>query len=74
MKEITVTIDADDLKEVLAEHFNRMFPGMTIQRMPYVSDLTIRLRREDPELSAPMRPEPFIPPAMPPQAGPEEPF
>lgn len=77
MKEITVTIDSDDLGEILHEHLGRMFPGMKIARMPYMADITIRLRRDEPELPPPA--EPFVPelPALPPGLPPldrEEPF
>ena len=71
MKEATITLDHDELEEILREHVKEMFPTLQISSILGLGygDVTIRLRK--PIAVIPAAPEEF-PPERPQPRGDDE--
>ena len=62
MKQVTITIDHDEVEEILREHLAPMFPGLRIDDIGGLGygDVTVRLRKPHPPIEA--APEQIEPP------------
>jgi len=50
MKKISLTLDGDDLEEIVRSHLAVQFPEMEMETVtiPYLSPITLRLKRKEP--------------------------